>query len=514
MTPVTGSEKTSLFTHISARPQLFYAVLFLLFAVLVSGVLLAKQPGCDEAWFFSPIYNFLTTGGTGTSILDAAGMPWSGIEKRTYWQVPVFYVAEAFWMKVFGLNLWAMRSLAALAGIGTLALWILLFQALRFERSVVMLSAAILATDYALMNDSANARMDTLSAFFGAAALLSYLRWRETNFTKCIFVSQCCLALCGLSHPMGGMVYLAAFAVLFVLNRDWKQLTVARVALAAVPYLVGGGAWGLYIAQDPQAFLRQFGSNTSGRLNGFLTPWQSVWREFVDRYLGTYGLKSSIGLAKAKLIIPVIYIAGALLAAFNKTLRHREPVHKVLLMLGASALVMMFADNFKYGLYLIHVVPMYAVLLASWVVWAWNARPALKPVLMYGMAGFMALQLMGAVYWIKRDAYHKEYLPLIQYVRSVTPPNGKVTGPAELGFELGFDTNLKDDYSLGYFTGRVPDVIVQDDLYRGRLKEVEDTPELHKSLLAIMARYHLTFSEPVYVVFTPVAPPAAASSPR
>jgi hypothetical protein len=436
-------------------------------------------------------------------------MPWEGVEKRTYWQVPGFYVAEAFWMKAFGMNLWTMRSLAAVAGIGTLALWILLFQTLGFERRVVMLSAAVLATDYALITRSADARMDTLSALFGTAALLTYLRWRSTNFTKCIFVSQCSLALAGLSHPMAGMVYMTAFAVIFLVNRDWKQLTLTRVAVAALPYLVGAGAWGLYIAQDSAAFAKQFGANTSGRLNGVWAPWRSVWREVVERYLGSYGLNSKIGLAKAKFVIPVIYIGGALLTAFNRILRRSEPVRKVLLMLGGMVLVMMFTDDRKYGLYLIHVIPLYAVLLASWVVWAWNARPALRPILVCGMSGFMALQLVGCLYWVKRDSYRKEYLPLIQFVRSVTPPNGKVTGPAELGFALGFDTNLKDDYSLGVRTGRAPDVIVQNDLYRAWLRDSGKygSVELQQSLLAVMARYHPAFSEGEYVVFTPGAQP-------
>jgi hypothetical protein len=78
-----------------------------------------------------------------------------------------------------------------------------------------------------------------------------------------------------------------------------------------------------------------------------------------------------------------------------------------------------------------------------------------------------------------------------------------------LGFALGFDTNLKDDYSLGVRTGRAPDVIVQNDLYRAWLRDSGKygSVELQQSLLAVMARYHPAFSEGEYVVFTPGAQP-------
>ncbi len=35
-------------------------------------------------------------------------------------------------------------------------------------------------------------------------------------------------------------------------------------------------------------------------------------------------------------------------------------------------------------------------------------------------------------------------------------------GSSELGFELGFDSNLIDDFRLGYVSGRRPDIIVLD----------------------------------------------------
>src|SRR5712692_1488944 len=115
------------------RRPLLYTALIVLFAALALAISLRKQPSSDEAWFFSPVYNFLKNGTTGTTIIDAAGMPWSGVEKYTYWQVPFYFVAEAGWMKVFGLNLFAMRSLSIVAGLAAVLLWLAFFRLLGFE---------------------------------------------------------------------------------------------------------------------------------------------------------------------------------------------------------------------------------------------------------------------------------------------------------------------------------------------------------------------------------------------
>jgi uncharacterized membrane protein len=78
-------------------------------------------------------------------------MPWSGVEKYTYWQVPFYFVAEAGWMKVFGLNLFAMRSLSIVAGLAAVLLWLAFFRLLGFEQSIVTLAAIVILCDYAMI---------------------------------------------------------------------------------------------------------------------------------------------------------------------------------------------------------------------------------------------------------------------------------------------------------------------------------------------------------------------------
>ena len=74
----------------SPRASFLPVAVFLLLAI---GVARYKQPACDEAWFIDPVVNYFTHGATGTTILESAGQPWSGVEKYTYWQPPFYFVA-------------------------------------------------------------------------------------------------------------------------------------------------------------------------------------------------------------------------------------------------------------------------------------------------------------------------------------------------------------------------------------------------------------------------------------
>jgi hypothetical protein len=168
----------------------------------------------------------------------------------------------------------------------------------------------------------------------------------------------------------------------------------------------GSGLLGAYIARDRALFVHVFRSNTSGRFNGILSPFQSLWREFYDRYLGPFGLNSSIGLARAKLIIPVTYLGGAIAVASIPILRRYEPARKALVILATMAATMMLLDDHKFGVYLVHIYPLYAVLLATIVLFAWRMGGKVKLAAAAGLAGFVGLQLLGSVYWISRDSYH------------------------------------------------------------------------------------------------------------
>ena len=49
-------------------------------------------------------------------------------------------------------------------------------------------------------------------------------------------------------------------------------------------------------------------------------------------------------------------------------------------------------------------------------------------------------------------------------------------GSTELGWELGWSKNLIDDFRLGYFTGKKPDIVVLDkNRYQEWIPKLKDT---------------------------------------
>lgn len=448
------------------RPHLrAYAVLAAVFVLLSLGVAVYKQPACDEAWFLNPVVNYFTNGTTGTTILESAGQPWSGVEKYTYWQPPVYFVVLAGWLKIFGVTLSSVRGLSIFCGLIALLAWGRVFRGLGLDPAAALLAFALIACDYSFVTRAADGRMDMMSAAFGVSSLAWYLHWREQRFTMAFAGSQCLLALSGLTHPVGGILNFCGVAAL-VLLYDRRRISLRHLALGAVPYIAGLALWGVYISRDPVLFRKVFAGNASGRLDGLLNPVRSLQREIMERYLATFGLRPEAGLlTRLKLLIPAAYFFGVFAALFTPALRKDRTLRPLFVLMGLYFFVLAFQDDQKYGVYLVHVLPLFAALLAVWISWVWKARVFPRSLLAVLVAGFLALQAGGALYWVANDTYHADYLSAVSFLRRNVPKGQFIVGPAQLAFGLGFDANLSDDTFLGYYSGKKPDVIVADPRY-------------------------------------------------
>jgi hypothetical protein len=70
------------------------------------------------------------------------------------------------------------------------------------------------------------------------------------------------------------------------------------------------------------------------------------------------------------------------------------------------------------------------------------------------------------------NGYANEYQPVVSFIKSISHPDDEIVGGAELGFGLGFyNPQLVDDVWLGYWSHRLPTIIVLDRWY---YKEVMD----------------------------------------
>jgi len=136
----------------------------------------------------------------------------------------------------------------------------------------------------------------------------------------------------------------------------------------------------------------------------------------------------------------------------------------------------------------------------------WVLRTKRAPV--WAMAGVgAAILLVQAAVTVSRmraDGYHTQYLDATNYLKEHTSTGELIAGSSELGFELGFDKNLVDDFRLGYVSGKRPDVIVLDkNRYQEwipLLKPVQ--PDAWRYATELVAReFHEVHRNGAYVIY-------------
>src|SRR5437867_10210201 len=90
--------------------------------------MITRAPWQDEAWFGNPAYTLATQGFLGTTVLDPASSTWksvklTGIDRHTYWILPLSLVLNAGVFRAFGFRIDVMRATSLLWGVVALAAW-------------------------------------------------------------------------------------------------------------------------------------------------------------------------------------------------------------------------------------------------------------------------------------------------------------------------------------------------------------------------------------------------------
>lgn len=478
---------------------------FAVFAGLAIGRCFTNLPWVDEGWFFDPVYNWLTHGHTGTTVLDATGFPWEGIERHQYWQPPFHLLVDAIWLKIMGLSLPAFRGLSTFAGIFFLLSWLFLLNYFQTPRAVKLVALVLIATDYAVVRAASDGRTDMLAAAFGLGAVAVYLRFREQRFTLAIALSQLLVVCGGLTHPIGGIPYLVMLVYFFVTGKDWQRVKPVHFALAAAPYIVGAACWGAYILQDPATFRKIFlGSSAAGRLGGIWHPILSLRNELVLRYLSPFGLYGASWVLKAKLLIPIVYLIAAALVWAIGPVRRQAYLRPFLAMWSIMCLSLLALDNQRNGTYLCHVFPLYAILLSALICWLYENRRFPRALLIIFTVGFGLLQMGGSLYIISHDPYHRQYLSATRFALAQAAPGDRIVGTTELGFGIGFD-RLQDDMALGYYAGKPsPDILILSPRYLTWYEQMRRVdPKVYAFVEQRLSAFEPAFQTPAFTVLLP-----------
>jgi 4-amino-4-deoxy-L-arabinose transferase-like glycosyltransferase len=480
------------------------------YLILSFSIAKVKTPWVDEGWIASAPANWATTGSFGTPSLEPSGS-WlnaelTGIQKYTYWNLPVGIAAQALWYKGVGFDVMKMRALGILCGLLTILSWFALIWKLSGSRLAGSITAALLSVDYTFLWGAADGRMDMMCVALGGAGFATYVLLRERRRVTALWLANSLVSLSLFTHPNGilfflGLVFLAVYY-------DWARFSWRDIS-TLLPYLVIAALWGSYILIRPDYFLAQFGANLSARGGarwaGLMHPLNAAVLEIAVRYLAHFGFLPLWGgpVPRYAIGIPVAYWMSLVVTCLLSSIRRWANVRALVGLAAVFLAFMTFFTGLKAQCYLVLIIPCYAALLAIWLCRSHSLRSATAPLSLIVAAGFLVCQIGTIAFKIQKNTYASEYMPTVNFVRSRLASGRSVFADSYFGFDLGFD-RIRDDTRLGYYSGKRVDLIVEDLWYGWwwqNLYPVEE-PNVAKYIHGLLrAEYRLTFERGPFRVY-------------
>jgi len=495
-----------------------------IFLTLTVGTALTEIPGTDEGFFANPAFNLLTKGRFATTILETFATPFKGMDRHTYWIMPLQPLTLSFWYRLFGFSVLSTRSLSIVWGLVALASWFIIVRSLFKRTWLALLVLALLACDYIFIVCSSSGRMDIMSATLGFAGFATYLWFRERSLILAILISQALIVMSGLTHPMGLLPFFGLITLTLYFDR--KRIGFKHVGIALVPYLVGGLAWGSYILQDPSSFYSQFfanatmGSdeNTGSRFVGLFSPFTGLKLELTQRYFANFGFsRRDTSATHIKILFLLLYVVGVLGSLLVREIR-RTANYKILLgMTLVYFLGLTFIDSQKNYYYLVHIVPFYLTMCALFISWCWARPNVFGKIAALALSAIGLVEISGLAYRIKRDNYRNGFQPAVTALKQNATAQSSVATNPGVAFGLGFPDNVFHDPLFGYNTKRRWDYIVMDPETAFALDRSHDrNPEVFEYVNRVLAdEYRPIYSHRSYTIYSrksPHDPPVTPSN--
>ncbi len=430
------------------------------------GLALSKSPIGDEGLLAAISDGLVQRGVLGVDNIEPAsyGNTLGGnMDKYTYYQTPLQFLCQAALFRLTGYSLMSARLVPIMFAMLLLVSFYGFMRKLFDREDLAGFATMALGVDYFFCQSAALARNDMIAAALMHAALASYLIWYQRHPERAVLTSQTALALSGMAHPVGGIIGVMCFVTLY-LCQDRKPFSVKLVALAALPYLVIGGAWGWYILQAPDVFRAQFFGNAAGRGRDALQVWTAFQREATERYLPVFwGRAGLTALAKLRAIMLVGYLSGLMGCLMIRELRRASAVRTLLALTGVTLVYMIFFDATKQRTYLVYAVCFYVALFVVLVDWMWRRATVPKPLLALGVTGLLSFHLASSLYRVKLNELHRGFYAVSNEAQRLRQPTTLIDANVKFGFGIGPGRrSFIDDPLFGCTSGRVPDIAIRD----------------------------------------------------
>lgn len=290
---------------------------------------------------------------------------------------------------------------------------------------------------------------------------------------------------------------------------DRRALSARLLIVGAIPYMLGGACWGVYIFQDLTAFQEQMRGTLIVNENSFDYSRLSHFRilryleqELITRYAAPFGLLGGVGPAsRLKILVLGAYLTGIFGILFVRKLR-QNPVllwFSVLFISGFLLVAELSPSKFSY--YLPHTTVMMAACAGMFI---YNVTPSPRWAMILVVTAILAaVQLGGAAVVIRRNEDRRTFMPVIDAIEQHSSPNSIVMSESELWFGLWRNRTVLNDPLLGFRSGIRPDVVVMNSVYRDLHERDRRTnpagfEHVQKLLKEFLMVYEDTYSQ-VYV---------------
>lgn len=474
--------------------------------LLALGMAATRLVAPNEGWFADPAFHLETRGFFGTTIIESTHTWLEGVDRHTYWILPLYPLALAPLFRAFGFSLYTMRALSIFWFLVAISAFYLLMRA-QAGRGAALLATLLLAVDFHFLVGAAVGRMDMMCAALGYSAIAAYMLLRERSLHLAIFTSST-LAMAGcLTHPCG--ILAVAGLISFAIRYDRERLSWSALALAVTPCLVGLGAYGAYAMQDFPGFVRQLTGNVSGvageatgstRFAGLRHPLDALRRELLDRYMSAFNGDSWTNPYRTQLIVLALYWGGVIVALVDRRIRSQKAARFLLPLAGIYFAILWIGEGLKLRVYMVHTLPLFAGLAALWI---WNWTDGQRLLRASVIAVILGIQFLGIGVGLWINQYHNEHLPAALYMQEHGQPGSLIMASGQFAFEFGYDGRLVDDVRLGYFTGKKPEFFVRDVWYGEWLDRAKTRePKIYEHVSrTLAAEYREAFRNPGFVIY-------------
>ena len=191
-------------------------------------------------------------------------------------------------------------------------------------------------------------------------------------------------------------------------------------------------------------------------------------------------------------------IAG-LLAIPN--LRRKRASRFLLALIAIYFVFYTFLEGTKAAYYFIYLIYPFTAATVVFARWCWENAVRTRPLVALGLVAMFAIPVGGLLHRIRRDQYHREYLPAVNFLRAHAQPGDLIIGSHELGFTIGFQDRFVDDHLLGLETGKRADYILVEEIYQLRFETVQlRNPAQFAELQKRLAQYRVIYDQNNYQV--------------